>query len=85
MKREHCFDLLIFLTQDFGRMDILKKLDVAFLEIFYHIFASFDPSWLAGGVGEGSKGTSELSKLLEKDRRERRKIDALVPSRHTRF
>ncbi|EAR94710.2 Yip1 domain protein (macronuclear) [Tetrahymena thermophila SB210] len=82
MKREHCFDLLIFLSQDFSKFDVLKKLDVIFLEIFYHIFSGFDPEWLCSANGNGS---SDFAKLLEKDRLEKKKLNQMIPSRHTRF
>jgi len=75
--RENAIDAIIFMTQEF-ESPLMCKLDLTFLEIFYHIFASFDIKQLVSG-----DETDSIERMVREDAQSL-KLQKPV-GRHSRF
>ena len=80
-EKDSVFDALIFLCQDMTS-PLLRKLNLAFLEIFYHIFSSFKPKWIMSCSEDDRKRLEELE-----DSAKRQQIKRMneLGTRHSRF
>lgn len=79
--KDSVFDALIYLCQDLSSV-LIKKLNLAFLEIFYHIFSAFRPKWIMSSASEDRKYLEELENSAKKQHQKR--INELG-TRHSRF
>ncbi|EGR31244.1 Yip1 domain protein [Ichthyophthirius multifiliis] len=83
---------LLFAVQGLGSNKFVNQIEiyvkgdhceenVQFLEIFYFVFACFDPEWFLDDSGKDK----EFLRLLNKDRNWKKKIQGSIPVRHSRF
>ena len=78
--KDSVFDALIYLCQDMTTL-LMKKLNLAFLEIFYHIFSSFKPKWIMSDSGDDRKHLEELEDSARKQQIKRMNELGTRPSR----
>ena len=79
--KDSVFDALIYLCQDLNS-GLMKKLNLAFLEIFYHIFSSFKPKWIMSTTDEDKSLLEELENSAKKQQIKRMNE---LGTRHSRF
>lgn len=79
--KDSVFDALIYLCQDMNSL-MMKKLNLVFLEIFYHIFSGFKPKWIMSSSNEDRNILQELEDSAKKDHLKR--LNQLG-TRHSRF
>lgn len=79
--KDSVFDALIYLCQDLSSL-LMKKLNLAFLEIFYHIFSSFKPKWIMSTAEDERNYLEELENSAKKQQMKRM---SELGTRHSRF
>ena len=79
--KDSVFDALIYLCQDLNS-PLMMKLNLAFLEIFYHIFSSFKPKWIMSTSDDEKSYLEELETSAKKQQIKRMNE---LGTRHSRF
>lgn len=77
---ESSLDAFVYMCQDFTPTSI-RKLNLCFLEIFYHALASFKPK----AMWSKDDGVSLLQSLREKALQQERERNREISSRHSKF
>ncbi|CAG9324990.1 unnamed protein product [Blepharisma stoltei] len=77
---ETVLEAIVYLCQDFTN-PVVKKLNLCFLEIFYHIFKNFQP----GSMWAKEAPVSLLQALREKEMENQKLQMKELPTRHSRF
>lgn len=81
LHQEQAFEAFVYLAQD-KNAEIMKTLNLVFLEIFYHIFSAFDPSWI---MKTDDESKSLIQKIREREEQNRKAKMGELSSRHARF
>mgnify|MGYP000932345905 CR=1 FL=1 len=82
LHQEQAFEAFVYLTQNLGSNQRTKTMNLFFLEIFYHLFSPFEPSWI---MKSDEETKTLIQKITEDEERARKKKMAELSSRHSRF
>jgi len=79
--RQKTLDAFVFIVQQASPV-LMKKLNLYLLEIFYHIFSSFEPVWL---FQKTEQDKSLIQQIRDKEKRDRMQRLSEMSTRHARF
>ena len=79
--RQKTLDAFVFIIQQASPV-LMKKLNLYLLEIFYHLFSSFEPVWL---FQKTEQDKNLIQQIRDKEKRDRMQRLSEMSTRHARF